>query len=188
MQIPDEILSRIRATEKPLIIGVSGFGGAGKSSFAKALGEAVGAPFVGVDSFQKDGAFDTEYSLWEIMDFPRLEKEVLQPFASGEKIIRYGHFNVPSRSVTETRELKNTELLIIEGVGLFRPELSKYFGLKIWVDCPMDAAIARGKKRDREEYGNPTDEQWEGIWKKNDEEYLEQYKPKDAADFVFQNC
>jgi uridine kinase len=187
MEIPQEIIARIQSAKTPLIIGVSGFGGAGKSSFAKTLGAAIAAPVVGVDSFQKDGAFDTNFSLWEIMDFARLEKEVLQPFAAGEQVIRYGHFNTPTASIAETREIENTSRLVVEGVGLFRPELAHYFGLKIWVDCPMDAAIARGKRRDREEYGNPTDELWDTIWKKNDEEYLEQYKPKDAADFVFTN-
>lgn len=188
MQISKDILSRIHSTEKPLIIGVSGFGGAGKSTLAKALGEATVAPVVGVDSFLKDGAFDMEYSLWEIMDFPRLVKEVLQPFASGAQVIPYGHFSVPNCGISEMREIHSDGILIVEGVGLFRPELLNYFGIKIWVDCPMDEAIARGKKRDREEYGNPTDEQWDGIWKKNDKEYLETYNPKEVTDFIFENC
>ncbi|MFZ1735704.1 MAG: hypothetical protein WAU31_02100 [Candidatus Moraniibacteriota bacterium] len=187
MKIPEDLLLQLNSLKTPMIVGISGFGGAGKSSFAKVLGEAIDAPVIGVDSFQKDGAFDTDYQLWEIMDFARLEKETLQPFLENQKI-EYGHFNVLSKSISETREVKNTRRLIVEGVGLFRPELLKYFTYKIWVDCPMETAIERGKKRDREEYNNPTDEQWDGIWKKNDQEYFEMYNPKEKADFVFENC
>ncbi|MDP3795136.1 MAG: hypothetical protein Q8R13_04400 [bacterium] len=187
IKIDQKLVEKLFEIKTPMIIGVSGFGGAGKSSFAKALGEAVKAPVVGVDSFQKDGAFDTDYKLWEIMDFARLQKEVLQPFLKGDGV-KYGHFNVPTKSISETREIENTGRLVVEGVGLFRPELLKYFAYKIWVDCPTGEAIARGKKRDREEYNSPSDEYWDGIWKKNDEEYFEAYKPKGAADFVISNC
>lgn len=188
MKIPENIISEIHSLKRPIIIGVSGFGGAGKSSFAKELGIVINAPVIGVDSFQKDGAFDTEYKLWEIMDFARLEKEVLQPFRDNQKVIQYGHFNVPSKSISETREVENRGKIIIEGVGLFRPELLKYFDYRIWVDCPLEEATERGKKRDREEYNNPTDEQWDGIWKKNDEEYFETFNPREKADITFQNC
>lgn len=186
MQISDEIILKIASLKTPMIIGVSGFGGAGKSSFAKALGMAIGAPVVGVDSFQKDGAFDTVYRLWEIMDFARMEKEVLHPFLNNEKV-KYGHFDVPTRSISETLEIKNTGRLIVEGVGLFRPDLLKYFAYKIWIDCPTDVAIGRGKKRDREEYNSPGDEYWDGIWRNNDKEYFDVYTPKDRADCIFQN-
>jgi uridine kinase len=121
------------------------------------------------------------------MDFDRLEREVLIPFADKQDIIRYGHFDAKTESISETIEIQNAGILIIEGVGLFRPELMKYFTFKIWMDCPIEEAIARGKKRDREEYGNPQDELWEGIWRENDMQYYETYKPKEAADVIIAN-
>ena len=80
MEIKKEIIEKIKSLSLPKIIGISGFGGSGKSSIAKAIGLVINAPVVGVDSFQKDEVFDTQYSLWNIMDFERLEKEVLKPF------------------------------------------------------------------------------------------------------------
>ncbi len=187
MEIAKEVTEKIKSLPIPKIIAISGFGGSGKTSFAKTLGEAIGAPVIGVDSFQKDGAFDTTYKLWEIMDFSRLEKEVLQPFLQNEKNISYGHFDVPTKSILEPTKISNTGQLIIEGVGLFRPELMKYFSYKIWIETPIEEAIARGKKRDREENHNPTDEQWDGIWKTNDIEYFETFKPKEKADIIVEN-
>jgi uridine kinase len=175
MEIKQEIIERIKSLPSPRIIAISGLGGSGKSSTAKAIGLAIGAPIISIDSFQKDGIFDTQYSLWEIMDFNKLEIEVLKPFWEKQPVI------------LQNTELKNNGTLIIEGVGLFRPELMKYFTLKIWVDVPLETAIARGKKRDREEYHNPTDECWDGIWKENDAQYLDTFRPKESADIVIQN-
>ncbi len=188
IQIPLDVLTHIKELKTPVLVGVSGLGGAGKSSFSRALGEALNAPVVGVDSFQRKGAFDTDYSLWEIMDYDRLEREVLQPFLAGQEVTEYGHFDASKEVISHTVKVKNTGILVVEGVGLFRPELMQHFSYTIWVECPLEQAVARGKKRDREEYGNPTDELWDGLWKKNDQEYLDTFKPQEVASLVFRNC
>ena len=186
MEIPESLLNTIRTLKRPIIVAVSGLGGAGKSSFANKLAERLSAPVVGVDSFQKKGAFDIDFSLWEIMNYSRLEREVLVPFLKGENV-SYGHFDASQEAVSHKVEVANAGLLIVEGVGLFRPELLKYFSYKVWVETPMEEAIVRGKKRDREVHQNPQDENWDGVWKKNDFEYLQTFKPQEAADFVFHN-
>lgn len=187
MNIDKNILDIIAALPARKIIGVSGYGGSGKTTFANELGALLNAPVVGVDSFQKNRT-DNEYSLWNIMDYARLEREVLAPFLSGVTSIRYGHFDWAQNNAQEMREVPSTNTLIIEGVGLFRPELMKYFAYMIWVDCPLEEAIARGKKRDRAEHRNPQDELWDGIWKKNDIEYSSTYKPDEIADLIISNA
>lgn len=185
-KIPEQLVETLKKLPQPVLIGVSGFGGSGKSSTAKEIGRELDAPVVGVDSFQKKGAFNTDFSLWKIMDFMRLKNEVIEAFLNGKEI-RFTHFDAEKEVISNEVSIENKGILIIEGVGLFRPELVKYFSYKIWIDVPMDEAIARGKKRDREEYGNPTDECWDGVWKKNDLEYYSQFKPRENADFILTN-
>jgi uridine kinase len=187
VKLPHEVITAITALPLPKIIGVSGFGGAGKSSFARLLAAAIEAPVVGVDSLLKAGTFNTQYRLWEIVDFDRLEREVLYPFLNKEKLIRYGQSNIQSGAVSNTTEVANKGQLIVEGVGLFRPKLAEYWDYKIWIDCPLETAILRGKKRDREEYHQPSDEYWDGIWRDNDIQYLETFKPKEKADLIIAN-
>ena len=166
MNIEQSLINKIKELSLPVIIGISGFGGSGKSSFAKILGEKIGAKVIEVDSFQSPDIFsDKQYSLWDIMNYAQLEKEVIQPFLNNGK----------------------EKMLIVEGVGLFRPELNKYFAYKIWIDCPIETATFRGKKRDREEYHTPQDEKWDGIWKKNDLQYYESFKPAEKADIIVSN-
>ena len=185
MDLPQQLLERIARLEPPNIIAVSGFGGAGKSSFASMLGSKIVAPVVGIDSFITDRTM-SRYARWEIMDFDRLEREVLCPFTEG-RLVRYGHFDWGRNAIGEYRELPPTERMIVEGVGLLRPNLLKYFSLSIWVDCPIHEAIKRGKRRDREEYKNPQDEAWDGIWKQNDEECYDAYRPKVTAHCIVSN-
>jgi hypothetical protein len=82
-----QLSPRVAFLQSPAIIAVSGFGGAGKSSIASALGSKIGAPVLGIDSFIKDRTI-MSYAYWEIMDFKRLEGEVLRPFLEG-KPVRY---------------------------------------------------------------------------------------------------
>lgn len=166
MQIDQQLIEKLSTLKPPAIIAISGFGGAGKSTTAHKLATILHAPVVCVDQFGIDRIIE-DYTHWKGMDFERLEKETLIPFSKGEN---------------------SGTIIIIEGVGLFRPELLKYFSYKIWVDCPQDIAMARGKKRDREVNKNPQDEKWDGAWKRNDEEYFNTYKPKDLADFIISNC
>jgi uridine kinase len=187
MEISSKLLNTINSLPRPTVVAVSGFGGSGKTTFAKMLGDKLDAPVVGVDAFQKPGSFDSQYSLWEIMDFDRLEHQVLRPFLSKDSVISYENFDPKIESISEIIKFKNNGIVIVEGVGLFRPELSSYLTYKIWIDLPIKEAIARGKKRDREEYHNPTDELWDGIWKENDLDYYETFKPAEIADFILKN-
>lgn len=187
MKIEKAIIDKVQSIEVPLIVGVSGLGGAGKSTFASSLGSALDVPVIGVDSFMKDRTL-TYYSLWEVMDFKRLEKEVLLPFLVGKNPIQYGHFDWGRNAIKKQRRINHQGRIIIEGVGLFRPELLRYFGYKIWVNCPIEKAISRGKKRDRKANQSSQDEYWDGIWKKNDQEYLDVFKPMEIADVVIDNC
>ncbi len=50
------IIEKIHTLPKPIIIGISGFGGSGKSTCALELGKKLQAPLIGVDSFFKSNA------------------------------------------------------------------------------------------------------------------------------------
>lgn len=186
MEIPKDLLEKIDKLNKPAVIAVSGFGGSGKSTFSEALGKTLNVPIIGVDSFATS-RLDSEQSHWGSVDFNRLEKEVLIPYMEGRNPIQYGHYDWNIDGINETIDVPHSRLIIVEGIGLFRPELLKYFAYKIWVDTPLEIATARGKKRDRDVYRNPQDEKWDGSWKRNDLEYFETFKPKDGADFVVSN-
>jgi len=179
----DRLIADILKLKQPLIIGVSGFGGSGKSTFAKYLAKKLDAPVVGVDSFCTSN-LHLGHKLWDIMDYERMEKEVLIPVQQGESDIKYGEYGWDKSEETHVVEIHFKGILVVEGVGLFRPSLRKYFSFTFWIDCPIDEAMERGKKRDKELYGNPQDFLWDGIWKEQDQECFEKFLPKEYVDHI----
>ncbi len=191
MKIPDDVVYKIMSMSKPLIIGVSGFGGAGKSTFAESLGKELSVQVVGVDHFMKDHTVN-DYSLWETMDYGRLKEEVIVSFLNRKENIQYGIFDWHTNKIRGTERIDSAEILIIEGVGLFRPEINEHLGYKIWIDCDLGTSLMRGKLRDKKARGDKEDgdwdARWDGIWKRNDIEYYDTYKPREVADVVVDNC
>ena len=112
----------------------------------------------------------------------------MQPFHEGRNSITYGHVDWDHNRVEQIITVNHDGVLIVEGVGLLRPELLGYLSIKVWIHSRLDEAIRRGKRRDREEYHSPNDEKWDGIWKQNDIECFEQFRPLDMADFVVDNA
>lgn len=183
MQIPETVIQTLKELPAPTIVAISGFGGSGKSTAASILSELLHAPIICIDPFGEGRGIE-DFSNWEGMDFKRFEQEVLIPFSEGINPLSY-------HSWRHEEKVPHGGLLIVEGVGLFRPELLKYFSYKIWVDAPQDIALERGKKRDADRRNNQPDDawdsKWDGPWKRNDTEYFETHKPKEQADLIIEN-
>lgn len=180
----DKIIGEVDNTHKPAMIGISGFGGCGKSTLASSLNNKLGGAVIGVDSFCKT-TDNIEYSMWNIMDYERLENEVLMPFCRGNSV-RYKPFDWKNNTLGQIKEV-SSEILIVEGVGLFRPELMKYFNITVWIDCSIEEAIKRGSNRDLEYYGVDNIKLWNGIWKENDMNCFDKYVPLENVDFIFES-
>jgi len=60
----------------------------------------------------------------------------------------------------------------------------KYFSYTIWIECPIEIAIERGKKRDRNMYGVSQDEKWDGIWRDNEMQCYREFDPMENAERV----
>lgn len=186
MEIPKEVIDTVHNLPTSSIIAVSGFGGAGKSTFSDLLGVTTSIPVIRLDSFARD-RLENNPVLWDSMDFDRLEREVIIPFSNRAEQITYGNYHWGENRITKTNTVENTGKLIIEGVGLLRPMLNKHFAYKIWIDVTKEEAVRRGKKRDREVHNIERNKNWDGIWMVNDTEYFDTFKPKEMADFVFTN-
>lgn len=166
------------------VIAISGFGGSGKSTTARKLAEALkDAISIPLDDFIVN-RFQGRSSEWASFDWQRLIKEVLLPIRKGEKSIEYGVYSWIEDNVAQKKIVEIKKYVIIEGVGLIRDSLQEYFDCTVWIDTPFDIAIARGKKRDKEEYGADHDKLWDEVWGPNDRDYFEKCKPKERADFV----
>lgn len=151
-------LSGIQATVARPIIAIDGFGGAGKSSLARAITAVIpGAAHVEYDWFHLPRAEIT--SAAHRFDYGRLTQEVMKPFRSGVRSFEIRRYNWGYLSgevdgfAEEPVRLQEVEMIVVEGCGILNPAILNLFDLKIWVDTSAEESLARGVKRDIHEYG-----------------------------------
>lgn len=183
----DELIKAIIGLKKSpnqlVIIGISGFGGAGKSTLANLLKQQLGgAEVVPIDDFII-GPKDQRSSDWATFDRPRLIAEILE-VARPNKVIKYMQYQSgvwANNLKGKPREIKPSRYLIVEGCSVIHPILTKYYDLSVWVDVPLDVATAQAKARDSSQTNNQ-DKLWDEVWNPNDLDYFNQFRPDWLAD------
>ncbi len=130
------------------IIGVDGPAGAGKSMVASRLQAALpGSTLVEVDDFV---SWPDPFGWW-----PRFERDVLKPLASG----RDAHYQVRDwahdefgTSLGPWKTAQWAPVVVVEGVTCTRRAAVPLLTYAIWVDAPADVRLSRGVQRDGEDY------------------------------------
>ncbi|MDG9727922.1 MULTISPECIES: uridine kinase family protein [unclassified Streptomyces] len=122
------------------LIGVDGYAGSGKSTFAGLLAaELGGAPVLHLDDIAShDELFD-----WT----GRLLSQVIEPLRRGDTA-HYAPYDWRTRSFTAARPLPPAPLVLVEGVGAGRGALRPYLARLLWMELPREEAWARGRARD----------------------------------------
>lgn len=153
---------------KPLIIGIAGGTGAGKTTIARTVvaelaGESV--TLIEHDHYYRDRP---ELSLDERAqvnyDHPdSLESELLavhlDALASGQAVERPNYDFVQHRRTPVTTRLEATRVIVVEGILIFaEPALRERFAVKVFVDTPSDIRLLRRIRRDMERRGRSFDD------------------------------
>ncbi len=165
---------------KPVLIGIEGYGGSGKTTFANELNNRlVNAYVISIDDFIVKEKINEDS--WDKGGFDRnrLEKQVLIP-ATINKPISYQKLIWQTNTLSEPITVSKVDYLIIEGISCYHPDIAKYYDFKIWIDTPMAIAKERGHARDG---SNENAKMWD-LWAENDLKYQEKYHPEKFADFV----
>ncbi len=145
------------------IVGISGYGGAGKTTVATALHDQLeGSVVLSGDGYLREQPPTSRSDEWSVMDRERLRRD--------------------ARAAARTSGLS---AVIVEGLGLFTPDLLETFDLTIWIDVDLDAATAQGMWRDEHVWRNPQVELWLEVWKPNDADFFARFRPDLVADVLF---
>ena len=165
------------------VVAISGFGGSGKSTLASKIKSAFSnADIISIDSFVVN-KLSKRSENWDGFDFGRFMREVLEP-ASHEEPISYGVYDWKEDAVITFKSVAPKDVLIVEGCGIFQPNLMPYYDYSIWVDVLLGEATRRGIARDRSQ-GTNWDDKWLTIWQPNEEDFFKKYQPDKQADFIF---
>jgi uridine kinase len=152
----------LRSARSPVVVAISGYGGSGKSTLVRALlAEIPGSTRLRGDDFLHDDRFDQRSPDWDVVDLARLRgalDEFRATAASGA-------------------------VLLVDAIGILRPELADAFDLTVWVDVPLETATERGKARDRS-VGDDHDRFWDEVWAPNERDFDARFSPRASADLL----
>jgi uridine kinase len=149
--------------QKPLVIGVAGGTGSGKTTVSRQIQTAVGAKhivYLQHDSYYRDlGHLSPEerarynFDHPDSLDTPLLVAHV-RALCRGEAVdVPVYDFATDTRLPTTTRVLP-APVLLVEGILIFaEPELRKLMDMRIYVDTDADLRFIRRLQRDVQERG-----------------------------------
>lgn len=173
-EISDSIKISAAGAETTLLIGIDGAGGAGKSTLATRLADALStSTVVHIDDF----ADWSDDSNWTMSTFA---ERVLQPLIDG-LTSKYQRYDWPTDTFGEWFEITPSGIVIVEGVSALRSDLRKFWAVSIWVDCPRELRLARGIARD----GESMRSKWEDVWMPGEDAYMERERPREHAQFIY---
>mgnify|MGYP001419658759 CR=1 FL=1 len=165
----------------PYIIGINGIDCAGKTTLAKDLSGRL-----------KQSGIKNEICHIDDFNDPKVEKETYQAFASGnwnendfdryyESIIDFQR----ARGVVEEAAVIN-EIVIVEGIFIFRPKLKITFNYRIYIEVDASVALARFEQRRRLKRDDRPVEIFEDIWVRAHNKYVSEVNPQKICDLLIQ--
>jgi len=147
----------------PIVIGVAGGTGSGKTTVANQILQRVGAEhitYIPHDAYYRDHSHLPSHLRNQVnFDHPdSLETELLVEHL---KILRVGRaVEIPIYDFTthtrtqRTRHVKPAPVILVEGILVFaEPELRALFDVKLYVDTDADVRFIRRLRRDIDERG-----------------------------------
>ena len=151
-----------RPERSPLIIGVVGGSGSGKTTVSRAILDATGlaTAFIDADAYYKDLAHLTLEERKQVnFDHPDaldndLLVEHLHRLSQGQAIDKPTYDYAAHTRAQATVRIEPSEIVVVDGILLFTdPRLLALFDIKIFVDVADDIRFIRRMQRDISERG-----------------------------------
>jgi uridine kinase len=156
------------ALPKPLIIGIAGGSGSGKSTVARKVGEALSrssVAFLDMDAYYRNFAHlpmeERKRVNWdhpESFDTDLLASQVRE-LCAGRAIDKPVYDFVTHTRSTRTERVQPADVLLLDGILLFADErIRELCDVKVFVDAEADVRLIRRLKRDVTKRGRTLEE------------------------------
>jgi uridine kinase len=166
--------------DRPVVVAVDGYSGAGKSTIAGRLADALHATVVHIDDFYADLPDPVRWRLTpghgvdRYFDWTRLRDQALLPLHRGHTArFRCCDWATGASLTATIREVPARPMIILEGVYAARPQLADHVDLTVLVKTPADVRADRIRRRDHP----PHHQQWHSRWHAAEALYFHTIRP-----------
>lgn len=192
-----------RLEDRATIAGIDGIDASGKTTFARSLAaylekQGRSVQLIHLDDFHNPLAVRRAqlppplayYN--KTFDYPRLIAELLQPAHRGiavDKELLCLDLEQDEYCTRRSYKINTDSVLLLEGVFLFRPELVKYFDVKIHLYIDFKCCLKRVTTRDRYLFGTADSitARYKSKYIPGQILYYNEANPLAAADLVIDN-
>lgn len=202
-QIVETILHKraLTAADRSLLVGISGIDGSGKGYLTKQIEARITQHSLSTARINVDGWLNLpnkrfsktkpgEHFYNNAIRFDELFQELLFPLRNRKSVEVVVDFAEETATVFHKHafSFRNAEIVLVEGIFLFKRKYRELFDLTIWVDCSFFTALARALERKQE--GLPpaaTIRAYETIYFPAQRIHMELDQPCQSADMIVNN-
>lgn len=203
----DDVVTKILALRaslpqrRSLLVGISGIDGSGKGYVtlqieARLAQRSIAAANINVDGWlnlpdkRLNQSEPAKHFYENAIRFDAFFDQLVLPLRNKRIVNLVADFTeeTAKSSRKHTYSFTNVDVVLVEGIFLFKRDYRKLFDLAIWVDCSSWTALARALERKQE--GLPpaaTIKAYETIYFPAQKIHLDIDKPRDSADLIIDN-
>ncbi|MFS0688000.1 kinase [Sporosarcina sp. 179-K 8C2 HS] len=183
----------------PLLIGIDGLGGSGKTTFVKEIEQELLYQNCQAVTFHLDDhiverkkRYETGYEEWYEYyylqwDVDNLTANLFEPLQRGCNNIFLAFYDkLTDSTVTKQTTVTSDSIVLIEGIFSQRHEWKSFYDIVFFLDCPRELRHKRVLNRDLYigDYEERLDKYQRRYWL-GEEHYMDIVKPITNADFVY---
>jgi uridine kinase len=189
------------APDRAMLVGISGIDASGKGYFAARIADQLRmkeleVAVIGADDWlnlqdvciNRDNYAEHFYE--HSMRFDEMFQQLIVPLKQNRKLSLLADCADPKATAYRKHRynFRKIDIVLLEGIFLFKPVYRQHFDLTVWIDCSFECALERAMERAQE--GLPpaeTIQAFETIYFPAQRIHLVRDKPREAADIVLTN-
>ena len=148
---------------RSMLVGISGIDGSGKGYVTRLIDEGLRAKGLNAAVINIDGWLNLPHIRFDpnnladnfyrnAIRFDEMFERLIIPLRDSRSVDITADF--AEETATEFREHRyafhDIEIILLEGIFIFKRELVHHYDLKIWIDCSFDVALERAIARSQE--------------------------------------